>query len=225
MKETIIYIRTSTEEQNPENQLKDCKELAERLGIHDYEIKPEKKSAFKDNVERIVFNSIKTAIQEGKVKNLIVWDLDRLYRNRINTVDFIRNYAKLGLRVYSFRQSWFEDIKQIPTPFNEIVYDLMLQVISWIAEEESKKKSDRVRNAVRKDNNGKTVSYKGTSWGRKSIVTDKIKGQVKELHSKGKPIREIAETVYYYDENRNKKMISKSLVHKIILENSYVKIS
>lgn len=219
MKETIIYLRTSTEEQNPENQLKDCKELADKLGLTNYEILTEKKSAFKDNVEREVFNSIKTAIQEGKVKNLIVWDLDRLYRNRINTVDFIRNYAKIGLRVYSFRQSWFEDIKQIPTPFNEIVYDLMLQVISWIAEEESKKKSDRVRNAVRKDNHGKTISYKGSTWGRKTIANSRIVNEILDLHKSGQSFRQIAETVYYYDDNRNKKMVSKSLVHKIILQN------
>ncbi len=217
MKETVIYLRTSTEEQNPENQLKDCEELAGRLGLKEYDVFPEKKSAFKDNVERAVFNSIRLAIQEKKIKNLIVWDLDRLYRNRLKTVDFIRNSSKLGLNIYSFRQSWFEDIKRIPEPFNEIMNDLMLQVISWIAEEESKKKSERVKSAVRRED-GNTFSYKGNKWGRKNIVNKDVLRDVLFFYDSGMSIREISKEVFYYDKNRNKKNISKSVVHKIILE-------
>ena len=38
MKQTIIHTRTSTEEQNPELQLNDCKSLAIKLNLHDYDV-------------------------------------------------------------------------------------------------------------------------------------------------------------------------------------------
>ena len=218
MKENIIYIRTSTEEQNPKNQLEDCKKLAEKLNLKDFEILEERKSAFKNNVKREVFNSIKRAIQKGEVKNLIVWDLDRLYRNRVKTVEFIRNYSKLGLKVYSHRQDWFERFNDIPEPFNEIMSDLMLQIVSWMAEEESKKKGERVKLAVRKKEGKPTKSYKGNKWGRKALSIKTIQ-KVLDLHKKGLSIRQIADQVYYWDSNHNKRKISKSAVHKIIKEN------
>jgi len=207
MKETIIYIRTSTQEQNPKNQLEDCKKLAEKLNLKDYEFLEEKKSAFKDNVKRDVFNSIKKAIQKKEVKNLIVWDLDRLYSKRVNTVEFIRNYSKLGLKVYSHRQDWFERFNDIPEPFNEIMSDLMLQIVSWMAEEESKKKGERVKLAVRKKEGKPTRSYKGNIWGRKSLSTFK-KNKIKQLKKQNAKmsLREIADKI----------LISKSFVHKYI---------
>lgn len=41
-----------------------------------------------------------------------------------------------------------------------------------------------------------------------------------ELHRKNKSIREIADMVMIYDKNNNAKKISKSGVHKIIVENA-----
>lgn len=219
MKKTIIYLRTSREEQNPENQKKDCIALAEKLNLKDYEVFKEQKSAFRDNVRREVFEEIKKAIQKGQVKNLIIWDLDRLFRNRIKCVNFIKNYSKIGLKVYSYRQSWFQDIQEkMPEPFNEIVYDLMLQIISWLAEEESIKKSKRIKNAVRKNKEGKTMSYKGHKWGRKSIITKRLIEEIKKLHNQGLNHREIANQVYFYDRSNNKKNPSPSLVYKLLTQ-------
>ena len=49
MNKTIIYIRTSTEEQTPELQVRDCELLASKLGLTDCEILSEKQSAWKDS--------------------------------------------------------------------------------------------------------------------------------------------------------------------------------
>lgn len=210
MKPTIIYLRTSTGEQNPENQKKDCLELVNKLGIQDYEILEEQKSAYKD-VERKVFNEILNNIRKGLVKNLIVWDYDRLFRNRVKTIEFIRNYSKLGLKVYSFRQQWFEEIAKIPSPWNEMMNDLLLQVVSWMAEEESKKRSDRIRNAVKKDS-GITKSYKGNKWGRKKKKIDV--DLILELHKQNLSSYEIAKK---YNEDKPAKLkISHMTVYNIV---------
>lgn len=208
----IIYLRTSTIIQNPENQLNDNEELANRLNL-ECEVLSEQESAFKDE-DRPVFEGICARIKSLEVKNLIVWDVDRLYRNRKNLVLFFQFCKTYGCKVHSFRQSWLEDINRMPEPWNEIVFELMLQIFGWIAEDESRKKGQRVKNAVRKKD-GVTTSYKGSKWGRKGLNL-KVIHQVEELYHQNNSIRDISKQVFYFDKNNNKKQISKSAVHKIL---------
>lgn len=214
MKETIIYIRTSTEEQNPENQLKDCEELAKKLNLN-CEAIPEQQSAFKDN-EREKFEAIRKAIINKQIKNLICWDLDRLYRNRKNLIAFFELCKINNCKVYSYRQSWLEDLNKIPSPFDEIMHGLMLQVMGWLAEEESKKKSERVKIAVRREE-GITTSYKGNKWGRKNIP-EETKHAIIDAYKKNKSYSQICNEVFYWNKNNNKKFVSKGVVHKTIAE-------
>lgn len=198
----IIYLRTSTEEQNPQNQLRDCKTL---IKDNDYIIIQEKQSAFKDK-DRLKFDGeIKPLIAKGKVEELIGWDLDRFYRNRKKLVEFF-TFCKINkCKVTSYRQQWLNRLNEMPQPFGEIMFNMMLEIMGWLAEEESKKKSDRVR-----------IAFKNSTkkWGRKPLKN--VDKQIIELHKDGKTIREIASQVYYWDEQRNKKFVSKSHVHNII---------
>lgn len=211
MKDTIIYLRTSTEEQNPENQLKDCEALALKLELKDYEVLQEQQSAFKD-IDRKVFESIREAIKKKEIKSLICWDLDRLFRNRKKLVQFFEFCKIYNCKIYSARQEWLEGINNIQEPFNEIVHNLMLQVMGWLAEDESKKKSMRVKSAVvRKDKKGNiipTISYKGNKWGRKTILSIKLKQQAQEFRNQGLSLNQIAEQM----------KISKSSVFKLLSE-------
>lgn len=197
---TIIYLRTSTEEQNPENQLESCK----RLTGEDYYLIEDKQSAFKDNKEREGFEKVKRLIKSGEIKHFIVWDLDRIYRNRLRLKQFFEFCKLYNCNVHSVNQLWLEQLTKIPEPFNEIMYDLMLNLMGWLAEDESKKKSERVKLAVRKKN-GKTLSYKGKKWGRKAISTQ-LKNKIKDyvLTYPQESIRQIAKDLN----------ISKSVVHK-----------
>jgi DNA invertase Pin-like site-specific DNA recombinase len=190
MKQVIIYLRTSTEEQNPENQLKDCLTICENKRFIDYETLSEQQSSFKD-VSRPVFESIRQSIKSKQTNVLICWDLDRLFRNRKKLIEFFQYCKTYDCKVYSFRQNWLEDINQMPSPWNETIHDLMLSVMGWLAEDESFKKSERIKNAIRKKDN-QTLSYKGNIWGRKSISTFK-KNKIIELNQQGKSIRVIAE--------------------------------
>jgi len=200
MAKTIIYLRTSTEEQNPQNQLRDCKTLVD----NDYEIIEEQQSAWKDK-DRDKFENIKRKIQRRDIETLICWDLDRLYRNRKKLVQFFELCRVCKCRVISYRQQWLRQLNEMPEPFNEIMQELMLQIMGWIAEDESKKKSDRVKIAY---------SNRKKKWGRKPL--EKVEDRVIELHKQGLSIRDIASQVYYWDSSRNKKFVSKSAVHKII---------
>ncbi|HED06258.1 MAG TPA: recombinase family protein [Ignavibacteria bacterium] len=183
----IIYIRTSTEEQEPENQIKDCKLLLNG----EYILLQDKQTAFKDLKERKGFEEAKKLIRQGRIKHFIVWDLDRIFRNRKRLKEFFE-FCKINkCGIHSVNQKWLEDLNKIPEPFNEIMHELMLNLMGWLAEDESKKKSDRVKLAVR-SKNGKTISYKGNKWGRKAMHTNKI-NRIKELANTGLSYRKIAE--------------------------------
>jgi len=95
----------------------------------------------------------------------------------------------------------------------------MIQQAGEQAEEESRKKSERVKLAVRKES-GITKSYKGNKWGRKNLTKQTIKKVIQLKKENPKlSIREISKQISYYDKNNNSKNISRSAVHKILNEN------
>jgi len=214
MEDAVIYNRTSTEEQNPENQLNDCKSIINKLGIINYEVLNEKQSAFKD-IDRPIFDSIFKEIKRGNIKIFIVWDLDRIYRNRIKLKSFFELCKINKCKIYSFRQEWLNDINKIPEPWNEIVLDLLVSILGYVAEDESKKKSDRVKAAQVIGEDGVLRSKNGKVWGRK-ILDEKVNNKIIELFNSGLSMKKISMEVYYWDRNKNKKNVSVGYVHKII---------
>ena len=132
--------------------------------------------------------------------------MDRLYRNRKKLIAFFEFCKLYGCSVHSFRQKWLEDVNNMPAPWNEIIHDLMIQIMGWLAQDESDKKSKRVKAAVRRKEDI-TLSYKGNRWGRKPISSFK-RNKIIELHKQNMTVRKIAVELG----------ISKSVVHKTIQE-------
>jgi DNA invertase Pin-like site-specific DNA recombinase len=211
----IIYIRTSSDKQEPENQLKSCENLFEE----EYELFQDKQSAFKDNKEREGFEKAKKLIKSGKVKRFIVWDWDRIYRNQKKFVEFFKFCDIYKCQIHSVNQKYFDDFYKIPAPFDEIVSNLVLNLMGWLAEDESKKKSERVKLAVRKIDGKPTRSYKGNKWGRKAISTQAI-NKVLQLKKDTPKItmRQIAAQVTYAGKNNKTKNLSTGLVWRILNE-------
>tara|TARA_R100000093_G_scaffold34998_1_gene18539 strand:+ start:4461 stop:5111 length:651 start_codon:yes stop_codon:yes gene_type:complete len=206
MNKTAIYIRTSTEEQTPELQLQDCLKVHYVNKQVDYKVFEDKQSAWKDNKERVSFETLKKEIKQKKFNNLIVWDLDRIYRNRKKLISFFEYCKIYDCKIHSYRQQWLESLNSIEPPFNDIMFDLMLQIMGWLAEEESNKKSERVKLAVSK-RGGVTRSKYGNKWGRKTISTYKI-NQIHNFYNSDLSMRQIAKEVG----------VSKSVVHKTLRE-------
>lgn len=198
-----IYIRTSTEEQNPENQIKDCKSL---LGQQEYFLYKDQQSAYKDTVERKDFKKLEQDIKTGKINHLYVWDFDRIYRNRIKFKAFLEYCRAYKCTIHSFNQQWMEDINKIPSPWDEIMKDMLIQIFGYLAEEESVQKGRRVKLAMRVRQDG-VYSYKGNKWGRKQLSTFK-KNRINELRVEGWSLRKIAYEL----------TISLGVVHKYLNE-------
>lgn len=189
----IIYLRTSTEEQSPGNQLKDVLMIAPPNCV----VIIEQQSAWKDHLHnRPKFKKVYDDIKKGNIKGIYVWDLDRLYRNRIKCVEFIKLCQYKKVKIKSYRQQWLNELQNIPSPFNEIISDLMIQIVSWIAEEESNKKSDRIKIAFK--------NHKKDNWGRPKLNIDVE--QINFLRDNGKSLREIATILN----------VSKSKIHVVV---------
>ncbi len=213
MMNNVVYIRCSTGEQTPELQLSDITTMA---NLENVEILTEKVSAYKDNIKRPVFDELINQIKKGNVTILYVWHLDRLFRDRKKLVDFLSFCRLYKTKVLSYNQKFLEVFLTMPSPFDEAMYDLMLQIIGWIAEEESATKSKRVKLAVRKDISG-TYSHKGKKWGRRAFPKQTMDKVIK-LHKQGYSLRSISSQVNVYDKNNNSRNISKSSVQKIIAD-------
>jgi DNA invertase Pin-like site-specific DNA recombinase len=106
--------------------------------------------------------------------------------------------------------------------FNELlkgifkaIWDFMIQQAGEQAEEESRKKSQRIKLAVRKVDGKKSVSYKGNKWGRKSI-SKKVDEEIIKLFKEDKTYREICQTVFYWNKNNHKKFVSMGYVSGVI---------
>lgn len=183
-----IYARVSSDKQEEKNQVPDCLAFCKEHGWKDPEIIQEKISAFK-NPDRDSLKKLE------KYDHVVVWAFDRLQRNRKKFMELMRYYSMRGTKIHSVNEVWIEEIHKIPSPWNDIMVELLLHILGWMAEEESKKKSERVRKSMVKAPGKLTKSFRGKKWGRKIKKVD-----MKRLQSclKAGSLRKIA-TMYNKD--------------------------
>jgi DNA invertase Pin-like site-specific DNA recombinase len=178
----IIYLRTSTEEQEPENQKKECLEFAKNRGYEVEEVLLEKLSGFKQ-IDRPNYEKVKEKARKGEIAAVIVWALDRWVRNRdtlLEDVVILRNY---GCKIHSVKEAWLEAIN-IEGSLGRTIQEFLLGLIGSIAEMESQRKSERVKIAFQ--------NHKGKKWGRPKTHTNKI-NVILDWHKQGLSYREIKE--------------------------------
>ena len=227
----IIYLRTSTKDQNPELQKEECIKFCKEREIEVEEVVQEQGSAYKLEKIRPKWESVVKRAKTEKL-SIVLWKYDRCFRNRKEFYKFMKvMFEVYGQKVFSVTEpsilSFWEmmDNSKSDNPiFDELLkgifqamWNFMIQQAGEEAEEESKKKSERVKLAVRKVK-GITKSYKGNKWGRKRL-SKQVLNKVLELNKKNLSIREIAKQVSYYDKNNNKRNLSPSAVHKLLKEN------
>jgi len=176
----VIYLRTSTKEQNPENQKEECLRFAKNRGYEVLEVLQEELSGFK-NIIRPNYEKVVQMARKGEIQAVIVWAMDRWVRNRdtlLEDVIILRNY---GVKLHSVKEAWLEAIN-IEGSLGRTIQDFLLGLIGSIAEMESERKSERVKIAFK--------NHKGKKWGRPKVHTNKIK-IILDLYNQGLSYREI----------------------------------
>ena len=131
-----IYLRTSTQEQHPENQLPEIEAYCQTHGHEIVALYQEQESAWKSG-RQVELHRLLADCQYNRPFNVLVcWSLDRLSRQGIaailNLITMLRAY---GIRVISLQEPWME----IEGPMQE----LLLAVFGWAAQYESRIKSER----------------------------------------------------------------------------------
>lgn len=203
-----IYCRVSTLEQDPELQLKECREFCTKNGYTIEGEYLERISGYKD-VKRPYYDLIKEKARAREIQGVVVWALDRWVRNRdtlLTDVSILRNY---GCKIHSVKEAWLEAIN-IDGALGATIQDFLLGLIGSIGQMESQRKSERTKMAF--------LNKKG-KWGRKALPP-RVTEEVLKYRAEGKTMRWIATNVYYYDKNKNQQLLSVGAVHKIIKENS-----
>lgn len=157
----VVYLRTSTFDQNPENQLKECLSLAEGRGYSDVEVFREHLSGWKKDVSRPEYERIKLMAHRGEIKAVVVWALDRWIRNRDSLLDDVNYLAERGVKLHSVKDDYIEAIN-VDGALGRTIKDFMYGLIGSLAQMESDRKSERIRAA--RDNWSRPPNKK--DWGR-----------------------------------------------------------
>jgi len=140
-----IYIRVSTAEQTEESQVEPCREFCEQKGYNVIGVYADHaRSAYK-TVRRKKYEEVMELVKKRKIKHVIVWALDRWTRRGPQELKSNIEYlATCGVQIHSVKEQWLESIN-LPGSIGMVVRDFFFGMIAWMAEEESKRKSERVR--------------------------------------------------------------------------------
>lgn len=231
VEKAIIKTRVSTEGQEDKLQEDDCIAFCKEKGLDVMEIISEKASAFKRGKARPEWERCIELAKTNKW-HIVLWRYDRAFRNREEFYKFMKvMFEVYGVKIYSVKEPsilslWdLMDKQNIEDPVQselirgilKVLWNFLIQNAGEEAEQESLKKSQRVRLSVVKDGRV-TKSYKGNKWGRKPL-DQKIISAILEASSSGKSITEICKTITYWDSNNREKNVSRGVVHKILKSN------
>lgn len=191
-----IWLRVSTEDQNPENQLAECKRFAEHRGWNVRKIWRTHFSGWKGEIpeKKELLNDVRL----GKTKHVIVWALDRWTRK--GAEDLMRDWKFLdshGVSLHSVREEFLDFFNM--AGIGEYLREFVLKILAWQANLESLKKSERVRAAYKR----KKLRGELGNWGKHKIRVN-VKKAV-ELRKSGMSFSKIAKELG----------ISRSYAHKI----------
>ncbi len=135
-----IWARVSSREQDTANQLPALREWARNRG---YEVVAEyvlEESAWNGKHQSKLAEALEDA-RMGRYQVLMVWALDRLSREGIEpTLKVIRQFRERGVQVISKQEPWTDVAGEAA--------ELVTSVMAWVANMESKRKSERVKAAL-----------------------------------------------------------------------------
>lgn len=135
-----IWSRVSTREQETENQLVALRAWAKARG---FEVVTEyvlEESAWNGKHQAALEQALGDA-HRGRYQVLLVWALDRLSRQGIEAMlSVMRRFREKGVMVLSHQEPW--------TDGSPATQELLTSIFAWMAEQESRRKSERVKAAL-----------------------------------------------------------------------------
>ncbi|MFK2825149.1 recombinase family protein [Bacillus sp. B190/17] len=156
------YIRVSSKDQNEGRQL----EAMKKMGIDQRDIFMDKQSG--KNFERVQYQLLKRIIRKGDV--LYIHSLDRFGRNKEEILHEWNDLTKNIEADIIVLDMPLLDTTQYKDSLGTFIADLVLQILSWMAEEERERIRKRQREGI------DVASKNGVTFGRpKAQVTNEFK--------------------------------------------------
>lgn len=179
-----VYIRVSTRDgkQDTENQLSQLRDACKRWGYEIVQVYEDNESGGKGRQERKAFDQMFKDAQKGGFSIVVFWALDRFSRQGITmTLDYLRILESYGVGFRSLQEPYLNTD-------NELTRHILLATISYFAELERKRISERTKAGLER------VRRQGKKLGRPSKHRKHVE-KVKQLRGDGMSLRKIAEEV------------------------------
>jgi len=141
-----IYIRVSTSDQNYDLQRPSILEYCRWKKITIVEEYAEEESAWKQGRQKELTRLIKSA-QAGNFDVVVVWALDRLTREGpAKILALVKKLQSFDVRLFSLQEPWTE----APGELGELLF----AIVGWVAQQESKRRSERTKLGIERRRNG-----------------------------------------------------------------------
>lgn len=192
-----IYARVSSEEQDLAGQERDLQTEAERRGWPVVETYREKVSGT-GKVERAEYERLLRDAEapDRRWSHLLVWALDRFSREATFTraTQAVLDLERLGVAFHSLKEPTL-DTPEDGNP--NLGRDVLLALLPVIASFESKRRSERVRVAMREIRDGRRRTKSGRPPGRPRRVTPELLERIRELREeRGLPWSQVAQALH-----------------------------
>jgi DNA invertase Pin-like site-specific DNA recombinase len=176
-----IYVRVSTNEQNPESQLIALRKFAEAIG-GEVVIEYIDYMSGSSPVRKKFLCALADA--EAHVYQLLLfWALDRFSREGIsNTLGYLQRLQRSGVAVKSMQEAWLDTR-------DKGLSELLLAIFSWVASQERQRISSRVMMGLQRvRNEGRKL---GRPPGKKDLRKRSVSGYVLRYAGKTKEQRKL----------------------------------
>lgn len=170
-----VYIRVSTDDQNPEGQRQEVQRWLTENGSGDVRWYEDKESGA--TMQRPAFERLQRAIRKGQVKTVVVWKLDRLSRSFKAGVKLLIDWLEQDVRIISVTQQ---------IDLSGVVGQLIASVFFAMAEMELSHSKERQAVGIR------LAKSEGKYKGRKSGTLKAKPERARDLFAKGFSRKEIA---------------------------------
>ena len=180
MKKVCLYCRVSTAHQTSENQLRELRAVAERMG---YEIISEfidnGISGAKSRKDRPALDEMMRLATQRKFEMVICWSIDRLGRSLQHLVEILNELQAMKIDLFFMQQGM-----DTTTPSGRMIFS----VFGAIGEFERNLIRERVIAGQQR------AKASGVHIGRPTKMNDGMRSAIKVMHQNGMSIRQIAKS-------------------------------
>ena len=180
MKKVCLYCRVSTTHQTSENQLKELRAVAERMG---YEIVSEfidnGISGAKSRKDRPALDEMIKMATQRKFEMVMCWSIDRLGRSLQHLVEILNELQSMKIDLFFMQQGM-----DTTTPSGRMIFS----VFGAIGEFERNLIRERVIAGQQR------AKASGVHIGRPTKMNDGMRSAIQVMHKNGMSIRQIAKS-------------------------------